>query len=242
MIEVGRRETRLFIKDIVDQLVELDSSEDGDSMKFLCMPWYYKANNLETDSETRANILVNESEKCLNDKLTAMEQRLDRKNQEMFDSIKNMLDKFGQPGSTPAVLSYAGAAAAGQVAASQSRSFVPISGGQGGASGTVGQQGGVQNHVGHQGGVHSYGGVNFRGSGGLQPPRSAPRGRSPSIKRAKMDDGSVLELPQVRSNSSQRRSNPKKAVVGTSTGVIGRKMRSPPADIFIYGVHPDTSE
>ena len=27
-----------------------------------------------------------------------------------------------------------------------------------------------------------------------------------------------------------------------STGQTGRKMRSPPADIFVYGVHPDTTE
>ena len=32
----------------------------------------------------------------------------------------------------------------------------------------------------------------------------------------------------------------KKYVTGTSNQ-IGRKMRSPPADIFVYGVHPDTT-
>ena len=41
----------------------------------------------------------------------------------------------------------------------------------------------------------------------------------------------------TRDRSQQKQ---KKFVVGTSNQV-GRKMRSPPADIFVYGVHPDTS-
>ena len=35
----------------------------------------------------------------------------------------------------------------------------------------------------------------------------------------------------------------KKAIIGTSnSSVTGRKMRTPPADIFVWGVHPDTTK
>ena len=49
------------------------------------------------------------------------------------------------------------------------------------------------------------------------------------MKRVRLDIGSTLEVVQDRSDSKSRR-------------ITGRKMRSPPADIFVYGVHQDTTE
>ena len=79
---------------------------------------------------------------------------------------------------------------------------------------------------------------------GLQPGARALggggkiRGRSPSTKRLRSNDGTSVDVPR-RSGS---RPPQKKCVVGTSNNAVQttRKMRSPPADIFVWGVHPDT--
>ena len=60
------------------------------------------------------------------------------------------------------------------------------------------------------------------------------RDRSNS-KRRRVESSSNDEKERSGSQSRQ-----KKFVVGTSNQ-SGRKMRLPPADIFIFGVHPDTS-
>ena len=49
VIDVARTENRLFVKDILDQLLELDTAA-GDHLKILCMPWSYTVRVLETDS------------------------------------------------------------------------------------------------------------------------------------------------------------------------------------------------
>ena len=54
-----------------------------------------------------------------------------------------------------------------------------------------------------------------------------------------MDEGAVEENSGFNSDKNQN-TGQKKYVVGTANHV-GRKMRSPPADIFVYGVHPDTT-
>ena len=65
----------------------------------------------------------------------------------------------------------------------------------------------------------------------------AERSVSPSVKRKRIEDGAEAVDERSRSKSQQR-----KFVVGTSSSAqSGRKMRSPPADIFVYGVHPETS-
>ena len=64
----------------------------------------------------------------------------------------------------------------------------------------------------------------------------AHRSRSPSVKRFRNEDGSTTEISQAAQNNS------KKGVVGTSNPAItGRKMKSPPAAIFVWGVHPETT-
>ena len=72
-----------------------------------------------------------------------------------------------------------------------------------------------------------------------QPIRNQGRGRSPSVKRLRDNDG----LPVDRTERSNSRPPQKPCVVGTSNNAVQtqRKMRSPPADIFVWGVHPNTT-
>ena len=71
------------------------------------------------------------------------------------------------------------------------------------------------------------------------------RGRSPSTKRLRSEDGAAVEGPVDRDGRDRSNSRPpsKKCVVGTSNNSVltSRKMRSPPADIFVWGIHPDTT-
>ena len=63
------------------------------------------------------------------------------------------------------------------------------------------------------------------------------RSVSHSVKRRRGLDGEAVEEERSQSKSRQ-----KKFVVETSSSVqTGRKMRSPTANIFVYGVHPLTS-
>ena len=74
------------------------------------------------------------------------------------------------------------------------------------------------------------------GAGGQNRLGHQIRGRSPSVKRARMEDGIIEE------NQRDKPSSKPKPVIGTSDSKLtGRKMRSPPADIFVWGIHPDTS-
>ena len=71
-----------------------------------------------------------------------------------------------------------------------------------------------------------------------------------SSKRRRNEDGSFTEVVHQANASNKLHQDhtkgtaksAKKAVVGTSnSSVPGRKMRTPPADIFVWGVHRDTS-
>ena len=66
------------------------------------------------------------------------------------------------------------------------------------------------------------------------------RSRSNSNKRRRGDDGNPII---VNDEQQQPKDNPKKkGIVGTSNSrETGRKMKSPPADIFVWGVHRDTT-
>ena len=67
------------------------------------------------------------------------------------------------------------------------------------------------------------------------------RDRSGS-KRRRVEEQTNADNAESQSRAkSQSQTRPKKFVVGTSNQT-GRKMRSPPADIFVYGVHPDTTK
>ena len=67
-----------------------------------------------------------------------------------------------------------------------------------------------------------------------------PRLLSQNSKRKRIDeDGSFV----IGNSATTQNKSKKKSVVGTSNSVTaGRKMKSPPADIFVWGVHCDTTE
>ena len=117
------------------------------------------------------------------------------------------------------------------------RAALPID--QQSGSGTEGW-GGAQGWGGAGGGDGS---VGLGGTGGAwsDPRRTrltvgngGNRERS-SSKRRRGENGEVID-PVDRQPPRA-----KKVVVGTSGAQAGRKMRSPPADIFVYGVHPATT-
>ena len=96
------------------------------------------------------------------------------------------------------------------------------------------------------GGVRQAGGIGSQGSqvGSGLTVRGVERGgrdRSPSIKR-KMEDGSAVNVDRS-DRPDNRAAQWRSCVVGTAnnTEQVNRKMRSPPADIFVWGIHPDTS-
>ena len=174
--------------------------------------------------------MVTESASQVDSKIEAMEQRMVAKNQEMFTSLKAMIESISAP--RQQVATYADVAAPAQQAGHHM--WGPQAGARGAGPG-------VQVRVTQAAGYSSRG-----RDGSLQVSAGQGRGRSPSIKRVRLDNGDTLEVVQDRSNqgsNSKSTNNPKKAVTGTSNAnITGRKMRSPPADIFIYGVHPDTTE
>ena len=69
------------------------------------------------------------------------------------------------------------------------------------------------------------------------------RSRSPSVKRQRAEDGSSVTVTESNTNENTKKSQKPKPVVGNSDCIkTGRKMSSPPADIFVWGVHPDTTK
>jgi hypothetical protein len=108
--------------------------------------------------------------------------------------------------------------------------------------GTVPGVVGVGDGVGHQAGRGEEPGADLTGGiqlGARRGLNTGNRGRSPSVKRLRGNDGSPVDVTE-RSGSKPPQ---KKCVVGTSNNALQttRKMRSPPADIFVWGIHPDTS-
>ena len=99
------------MKDIIDQLMVLDNLGD-DHLKVLCMPWNFTIKDLETDSELRAQLMVKESAEHVDAKLDAMEQRMMKKSQEMFSSLRTMIE--GIPSFKTPAATYAGVTAPAQ--------------------------------------------------------------------------------------------------------------------------------
>ena len=96
---------------------------------------------------------------------------------------------------------------------------------------------------GHGQGANGGGGAGFTGGLGQGLGKNSSRDRkrsvSPSVKRPRIEDG---DGTVTEGKDTTRLSARPKPVVGTSDSIkTGRKMRSPPADIFIWGVHPDTT-
>ena len=66
-----------------------------------------------------------------------------------------------------------------------------------------------------------------------------------SNKRPRVEEEETNTIPETNNLEPRSRSQSKarKFLIGTlnTKEAAGRKMKSPPADIFIYGVHPETT-
>ena len=84
------------------------------------------------------------------------------------------------------------------------------------------------------------------GTGSIFRPRTNSKRRR--TESGYVQDESNVEQPQMQKQQASQNQNKKggkpkpKPIIGTSDSTTnGRKMRTPPADIFVWGVHPSTS-
>ena len=216
ILGIKRQTPKKFILDIVNQMMKIDKT--GSDMNMFCMPWNYKLRLFESDSENLCKTMEKEMSNELDMKIEALEKRLNEKNRLLHSSIVESVNK-----AIAQVPSYAGiAGAAGHQTGAIPKILVQEVGGQ---------AGGVGDRVRtEQGGRLTEGGVRTRT-------------RSESNKRRRGNDGEPIAVQDEREKvekAGQRRAQ-KPCVVGTAGVTAGRKMRAPPADIFVWGVHPDTT-
>ena len=260
VIDITRGSKRKNIEDIVDQMIKVDQREKS---QLFYMPWDYTIKPFISDTEKRAELIEKEVSTEMDSKLDSLKNEMNVKNQAIMELINSKFAQVSQLlSSAPAPQqgqgnpylqvppSYAGVAASrvpahvGQHQGSQGR------GGHGGDEGvtayslqTVPTFNIVPPTAAYQGGGHGHAAAESRGRGRAnQGDNPFNRSRSNSNKRMRMDEEMGGENVTVARDGSQSQSTnkQKKFVVGTSNQA-GRKMRSPPADIFVYGVHPDTT-
>ena len=85
IIDIARTEMRLCISDIVNHL---NSFEKEDDLSFLVMPWMTKINPLENDGEIVARTILEANSGHVEQKIDAMEKRIDMKNKAFFESLQ----------------------------------------------------------------------------------------------------------------------------------------------------------
>ena len=209
--DITRQTTKNRVDDIVNQLCKVETQSDLD---FIVMPWSYTIKEFVTDSENLTQIMVEEKSKDYDARFEAFERKMDKKHGELCDTLRTLLQ--------------------GTVIDQNKLVETPSVGGNVTFAGMVRQPG-----VGGQVGGHTAGAAGQLGRG-LQPGQTRGRSTSPSVKRVRTEeDGSYAAAANQRVNLAQGKPKP---VVGTSdSNLTGRKMRSPPADIFVWGVHPLTS-
>jgi hypothetical protein len=212
--DINRQSTKIRIEDIVTQLGKLDKTENAD---FLVMPWNYKMKLFESDGEKLNNIMVEENAKDYDAKLQALEMRMEKKHGELLNHLQTFLHgAFAEHKKPDLATTFAGITA------------------RGGGGATGGSAGGAAG-----------GAAAARQGNGRNITAGRVRSVSPSVKRFRADDGSSVasDVAGDTTNQGFRYQNKSKAAVtGTSdSNKTGRKMRSPPADIFVWGVHPDTT-
>ena len=212
ILDINRKTTKNRVEDIVGQLSKVDKESVAN---MLVMPWNYKINDLETDSEKLTSIMVDENAKDYDAKFEAFEKKMDKKHSELCDGLQNLLH--------------------GLISGQQQRpaTFANIVGQQNGGAGRRGRQAAGAGNNGQE-----------RDYPPLQQGNKI-RDISPSVKRFRAEDSTAITAnvqDNSQNNSRPRSQNRPKPVVGTSDSLItGRKMKSPPADIFVWGVHPETT-
>ena len=222
VIEIARTEIRLCISDIVNHL---NSLEKVDDLSFLVMPWRTRVNPLENDGDIVARTIVEANSSQVEQKIEELEKRIDIKNKAFFESLqremRSMIAGINPSVSAPSFASVAARAMGPPPAPPQDRG-----------------RPGRDPHYGRAQGFN--------------------RDRSTSVsKRARVDEEVHAHADGVgpyaggqpdhgrdgQAGHRRSQSRTKKYVVGTlnTNQRQDRKMKSPPADIFIYGVHPDTT-
>ena len=217
VIDIARTEMKLIVADIVKHMKSYDKTDD---LEFLMMPWNYKTNLLESDAEILARKVVEVNSNNVTEKMSEMEKRIDIKNRGYFESLKSemktMLSDIVKP--APSVPSYSNVAR-GAMGPPPTPSPMHLPS-RGRSSVPISGQSNVA-------------GFNLR------------RERSQSAsKRPRVEDDDPFNNSEVPASQNRSHSKTRKYLVGTlnTKEASGRKMKSPPGDIFIYGVHPDTTE
>ena len=197
-----------------------------------CMPFNYELKNFESENARLTRVIEREISTEFDMKIEALENRMNEKNRVLHVAIVGSVNRALQQKPN-----YAGAAGGA----------IPKVAVTPGAMGPPLLAPPVPTGVAHGGldaertGDASRDKVNgqkqgaFGGGGGGSGGRI--RGRSPSTKRLRGNDGTAVDV----FGRSGSRPPQKKCVVGTSNNAVltTRKMRSPPADIFVWGIHPD---
>ena len=239
ILDVTRTSVNGNVKDIVTKLVKIDKSS---LTNIFCMPWDYKLLPLETDTVRLSKQMEKELGHEVDVKIDALEEKMKQKNDELVDLINNKFKDILQSvmelgtsqnqGAATSHLSYAGATANGLPGQGQSCRVTEVT-----------PRTNSENVFLQPPPPNSFAPLLVQsrrspgtGSGTWGTQRSSGRGISPSVKRRRGPSGEHTESDTGRERSSSRQKN---VVVGTSS--TARKMRSPPADIFVYGVHPETS-
>ena len=215
VIDIARTEIKLCVLDIVKHLKAFDKSEN---MDFLTMPWNYVINPLESDSEIIARKVVEVNSNDVSEKIAEMEKRIDVKNRGYFESLRtemrSMLSDITKP---PAV---------------QAPSYSSVTRGPMGPPPVPS--------------LSNRGRPSLLNSGqgyvtGLQQRRERSQSAN---KRPRVEEDDLPSNSETPASKNRSQSKTRNYLVGTlnTNEASGRKMKSPPGDIFIYGVHQDTTE
>ena len=220
ILQIKRGSVKKNIEDIVDQLIKIDRS-DISSLFF--MPWNYVIKSFKCDGEVRSEMI--EEDVCTNVdvKIDSLKSEMNLKNQALCELIHTKFNEVMQL--VGAKTTYANATAKtgqAQPLAAQLNSSA--------RDAHVFKQPTAPDNRGRS----------------IQPRLQNDQGRDRSnSKRRRGDDGSIIydqppNQKEPNKDRSQSQGRQKKHIVGTASNT-GRKMRAPPADIFVYGVHPETS-
>ena len=239
VIDITRGSKRKNIEDIVGQMLKVDKSVQSE---LFFMPWDFVLKTFKSDSIKRAELIEQELATDIEVRLDSLKNEMEVKNQAVIELIHSKFKEVSQLISSSGPIlakppSYAGAVVAGGVQGQADQSGVQAGGGQVARlqvpsfNVTAPSDRGSFDHA------QARGEPRERGRG-QQGDDSHARNRSNSNKRRRVDDEEYSG--GLRDRNQSQSSRQKKYVVGTSYQT-GRKMRSPPADIFVYGVHPDTS-
>ena len=230
ILNINRLTKKRYVKDIVDQMMKVDKVTEA---KLFCMPFDYVREPFLGESDK----VVSEVQKEINNefdlKINALETRMNAKQRALHDSIIDSVNKalaasFEQKNTYANVLSgtVPQVVAPPRIEINSVTANVHKDANLSIPAGDLRSNG--HRHRGQRG--HSFTG------------NPTNRERSPSIKRLRDNDG----LPIDTSNNNRSNSKPPKrpCIVGTINNSVqtSRKMRSPPADIFVWGVHPDTTK